>query len=73
MIDNVVMVLIAISMILVIAYMVIATVCCIRQHKVQMRIDKKFDEALERRLIGLDDDPATDEITDQEVTDENDG
>ena len=73
MIDNVVMVLIAISMILVIAYMVIAIVCCIRQHKMQMRIDKKFDEALERRLIGLDDDPATDEITDQEVTDGNDG
>ena len=73
MIDNVVMVLIAISMISVIAYMVIAIVCCIRQHKVQMRIDKKFDEALERRLIGLDDDPATEEITDQEVTDENDG
>lgn len=73
MIDNVVMVLIAISMISVIAYMVIATVCCIRQHKMQMRIDKKFDEALERRLIGLDDDPATDEITDQEVTDGNDG
>ena len=73
MIDNVVMVLIAISMISVIAYMVIAIVCCIRQHKMQMRIDKKFDEALERRLIGLDDDPTTDETTDQEVTDGNDG
>lgn len=73
MIDNVVMVLIAISMISVIAYMVIAIVCCVRQHKMQMRIDKKFDEALERRLIGLDDDLATDEITDQEGTDGNDG
>ena len=55
MIEYVVLALMCLMMLIVIAYAVIATICVIKQHKVQMRINKGIAEAVERRLIELDD------------------
>lgn len=55
MIEYVVLALMCLMMLIVIAYTVIAAICVIKQHKVQMRINKGIAEAVERRLIELDD------------------
>ncbi|MBR2335829.1 MAG: hypothetical protein IKA62_06375 [Clostridia bacterium] len=55
MIEYVVLALMCLVMLIVIAYTVIAAICAIKQHKVQMRISRGFAEAVERQLIKLDD------------------
>lgn len=55
MIEYVVLALMCLMMLIVMAYTVISAICVIKQHKVQMRINKGIAEAVERRLIELDD------------------
>ena len=74
MIEYVVLALMCLMMLIVIAYTVIVAICAIKQHKVQMRINKGIAEAVERRLIELDDgaeeDTAQDNVGQEDVNGE---
>ena len=66
MIKYVVLALMCLLMLVAIAYGAIAAICTIKQHRVQMRINKGIAEAVERWLIELGEDNDSEKTTEEE-------